>query len=95
MFSRVGRALKLYRLFGRCEDALTDGLTEVKPMSKTKLGAALAGLGGLLVLAAKVINGDMDWMTALPLVLADLGAVLAVFGGRDAATKVIDAVKGQ
>jgi hypothetical protein len=83
----------MYRLFGRCEKALATGLEA--PMSKTKLGAVLAGLGGLLVLTAKVINGDMDWATALPLALADIGSVLAIFGGRDAATKVIDAVNGK
>jgi hypothetical protein len=59
-------------------------------MSKTKLGAALAGLGTLILIAAQVLNGQMDFATAIPAAITAIGTVIAVFGGRDAAQKIID-----
>jgi len=89
VFSKLRQALKLYHLFGRCKDALKAGL-ETPTMSKTKLGAALAGLGTLILLAAQVLNGQMDFATAIPAAITAIGAVIAVFGGRNAVQKIID-----
>ena len=86
MFGRLVRAVKAYRLLGRCEDAFLDGLE--KPMSKTKIGALMAGLGLLLTLGATVLTGDVSIADALPQALAIIGGVLAVFGGRDALKKI-------
>jgi len=95
MFGRLKRALAMYRLFGRCEDALKTGLEA--PMGKTKWGSLLAGIGTLVLITAQVMNGSMDLGTAIPAAITAIGAVIAVFGGRDAidkvAGKIADATK--
>ena len=89
MFGKLQRALKLYQLYGRCEDALKAGL-EKPTMSKTKLGAILAGIGGLIPIVLKIVNGEGNLFASLPEILAIIGAVVAVFGGRNAIQKIID-----
>jgi hypothetical protein len=87
MFGQLGRALRLYRLYCQCEAALKAGAG--KPtMSKTKLGAVIAAVGAICVIAAKAINGEMTWIMALPEILTIVGTVVAVFGGRDAIAKI-------
>lgn len=57
-------------------------------MSKTKIGTVLAAIGAAIIIIAKVLNGDMDIMTALPLFLVELGSVVAIFGGRNIAGRI-------
>jgi len=59
-------------------------------MSKTKIGAVLAGIGGLIPIILKIINGDPNWAAALPEALAIIGAVIAAVGARNAVQKIID-----
>jgi hypothetical protein len=87
MFDKLQRALSLYRLYCRCEDALKAGM-EKPTMSKTKLGAVLAGIGALIPIVIKVVNGEADWVSMLPEALTIIGGVIAVFGARNALDKI-------
>lgn len=51
--------------------------------SKTKWAALLIGAGPILATIAAVLNGQANIMTALPVLTAQVGVVLAVFGIRD------------
>lgn len=87
MLGRLKRLWDAYRLFGRCESALEEGST--KQLSKTKVGAALAGIGALAAIGLRIESGDATWQMALPEAMGILGAVIAAFGGRDAIGKLI------
>lgn len=52
--------------------------------SKTKAGSLVAGIGLCLGTVAGLIEGVMDWPTALGLFAAYIGSVVTVFGIRDA-----------
>ena len=58
---------------------------EKKPFykSKTKWAALLIGIGPVLATIGAIINGQANFMTALPVLAANVGVVLAVFGIRD------------
>ena len=51
--------------------------------SKTKWAALLIGIGPVLATIGAVIGGQANIMTALPVLSAEIGVVLAVFGIRD------------
>ncbi len=51
--------------------------------SKTKLAALLIGIGPVLATIGAILNGQTSIITALPVLSAEIGVVLAVFGVRD------------
>jgi len=87
MFGRIGRGITALRLLSRCESAFKRGL-EAPMMGKTKWGALLAGIGLLCTIGAKIASGDAALITSLPEILAVVGGIVAVFGGRDALAKI-------
>jgi len=84
---KIGRAYKWLRVLMRSESAYKKGLEEGSEMSMTKLGAILACVGTLCILAAKLLNGEMDFTTVLPAALTAIGSCLGVFGLRNAISK--------
>jgi CDP-diglyceride synthetase len=57
-----------------------------KPLvaSKTVWGAVIGGIGAVAAIASQVMAGSMAISDAVPLVLAAVGAVVAVIGQRQA-----------
>ena len=55
--------------------------------SKTKTGAVLISIGTILVTAGKVLSGDLDLLTAVPLFIVEIGVLDTLFGIRDALDK--------
>lgn len=60
--------------------------------SKTKWAALFIGVGPVLATIGAVLNGQANFMTALPVLTAQVGVVLAVFGIRD--WNIINGIKG-
>jgi hypothetical protein len=87
MLRDLRQAIKGYRMFVAGKRALLRGM-EDGDVSKTKLGAVLLGVGAIVTLVAKIINGEMDIASAIPQALAAIGAMIAIIGGRDAITKL-------
>ncbi len=59
-------------------------------MSKTKLGAVILGIGMIAMVVGKVLSDDMTWMDAWPQIVEAIGAIIIVFGGRNAIQKLLD-----
>jgi len=59
-------------------------------MSKTKLGAVILGIGMIAMVVGKVLSGDMTWIDAWPQIVEAIGAIIIVFGGRNAIQKLLD-----
>lgn len=51
--------------------------------SRTKIGVLIVGIGAILLTAGAVYTGDMTLMKAIPLIVTEIGGILAVFGIRD------------
>ena len=85
MFGKLGRALTLYRLYGRCEDAWRRGLEA--PVSGTKLFAVIAGIGALCEIVLKVNSGALSWADAAALAVAAVAAVVSQWRQRVAIAK--------
>ena len=51
--------------------------------SKTKVGAVLGGLGPVLVTLGRLVSGDVDLLSTLPVLLTQFGVVWVIFGFRD------------
>lgn len=78
--------LQAYKLW-RASRALSKEIKKMdKPLvaSKTVWGAVLGGVGAVAVIVGKVVSGDLNITDALPMLLAAVGAVVAVIGQRQA-----------
>ncbi len=64
-------------------------LSMTKPWykSKTKVGVVVAGVGGILTTVGLALQEKLDIMTAVTLIIAEIGAIWCVVGARDAIGK--------
>lgn len=52
-------------------------------VSKTKLGATLAGVGAVLLTLGGWLNGTLEITTAISAIIMEVGGVLTLWGVRD------------
>ena len=90
MVGTLRDAIRALKLLSAAKSAWHKGLEgKMEPKNwKTKTGAIIGGIGTILLLVVQVIEGDMSLSVALPSALATVGAVIAVWGGRDAIAKI-------
>jgi len=86
------RGIKWLKALRRIEDAWKEGAM-AEQVSKTKLGTVVTAIAGLCGLFLAVQSGQMDLINAIVAAVGIVGGVVAVFGGRDAASKVITAIR--
>ncbi len=58
-------------------------MTTKKGFSKTKLGAALVGIGAVLGTLGAMIAGELDIGVGITTLMTEVGIVLGIFGLRD------------
>jgi len=57
--------------------------------SKEKIGSLIAGIGAIAVTAGQMISGEMDVLTGISLLGAEIGVVLTIFGFTNTITDSI------
>ena len=55
--------------------------------SKTKVGAVIGGIGAILATGGLILQEKLDFVTGIPLIIAEIGAIWVIVGARDAIGK--------
>lgn len=55
--------------------------------SKTKVGAVVAGIGAILTTGGLILQEKLDFVTGIPLIIAEIGAIWCIIGARNAIEK--------
>ncbi len=94
IFAKIGLLLKCVKVLNRIEHAWEEGAMP-QQVSKTKIGTVVTAIAGLCALYLAVEARSMSVIDAVVAAVAIIGGVITFFGGRDAADKVIAAIRGK